>query len=101
MKKAIISSGNKQYVVSEGDIIEVELLKNPGKEVSFEALLVIDGDKVDVGTPKTATKVTAAVLEESKKTEKVVSIRYKAKKRVRKVKGHRQLKTILKVSKIA
>ena len=101
MKKAIISSGDKQYVVSEGDVIEVELLKNPGKEVSFEALLVIDGDKVDVGTPKTATKVTAAVVEESKKDEKVVSIRYKAKKRVRKVKGHRQLKTVLKVSKIA
>lgn len=101
MKKAIISSGNKQYIVSEGDIVEVELLKNPGKEVSLEALLVIDGDKVDVGTPRTETKVTASVLEESKKTEKVISIRYKAKKRVRKVKGHRQLKTVLKVSKIS
>jgi len=101
MKKAIISSGNKQFVVSEGDIIEVELLKNLGDEVSFEALMVIDGDKIDVGTHKTATKVTAAVLEESKKTDKVLSIRYKAKKRVRKVRGHRQLKTVLKINKIA
>jgi large subunit ribosomal protein L21 len=101
MKKAVITSGNKQFLVSEGDIVEVELLKDLGKEVQFEALLVVDGDKVEIGTPMTGTKVTATVLEESKKSDKVVSIRYKAKKRVRKVKGHRQLKTVLKVSKIA
>ena len=101
MKKAVITSGNKQYIVSEGDVIEVELLKNLGKEVQFEALLVVDGDKVEIGTPMTETKVTASVVEESKKSDKVVSIRYKAKKRVRKVKGHRQLKTVLKISKIS
>lgn len=101
MKKAVITSGNKQFLVSEGDIVEVELLKDLGKEVQFEALLVVDGDKVEIGTPMTGTKVTATVIEASKKSDKVVSIRYKAKKRVRKVKGHRQLKTVLKVSKIA
>lgn len=103
MKKAVISSGNKQYLVSEGDIIEIELVKldSKDKKVDFEALMVIDGDKVDIGTPKTSSKVTAEVVEAEKKTDKVTSIRYKSKKRVHTVKGHRQLKTVVKISKIS
>lgn len=101
MKKAVITTGSKQYLVSEGEIIEVELIKNPGKTVSLEALMVIDGDKIEVGAPKTSSKVSAEVLNEDKQTDKVTSIRYKSKKRVHTVKGHRQRKTVLKISKIA
>lgn len=103
MKKAVISSGNKQYLVSEGDIIEVELLNLPenDKKVEFDALLIIDGDNFNIGSPDTSIKVTAEVIEHSKQTDKVTSIRYKAKKRVRAVKGHRQIKTVLKISKIS
>ena len=102
MKKAVIQTGGKQYVVSEGDVLKVELLKDLGKSVDFEALLVIDGDKVDVGAPLVAkAKVTADVIEADKQADKVTSIRYKAKKRVRTVRGHRQHQTILKITKIA
>lgn len=101
-KKAVIQTGGKQYVVAEGDTLAVELLKGADKSVDFEALLVIDGDNTVVGTPVVAkAKVTADVVEADKQADKVTSIRYKAKKRVRTVRGHRQHQTILKIKKIA
>jgi len=101
-KKAVIQTGGKQYVVVEGDTVEVELIKDAGKTVSFDSLLVIDGDTVTVGTPLVdKVKVTAEVVEADVQADKVTSIRYKAKKRVHKVRGHRQHQTVLKVTKIA
>lgn len=101
-KKAIITTGGKQYVVAEGDTIAVELIKDAGKTVSFEPLLTIDGADVQVGAPKVAkAKVTADVVDADKQADKVTSIRYKAKKRVRTVRGHRQHQTVLKIAKIA
>lgn len=100
MKKAIISTGGHQYVVSEGDTIEVELIKDE-KKTSFEPLLVIDGEKVSVGTPVVSgVKVTADIVAQVR-GEKVTAIRYKAKKRVKKVHGHRQHLTQIKITKIA
>jgi len=99
-KKAIISTGGKQYVVSEGDTIDIELISED-KTVSFEPLLVIDGNKVSVGTPSVAgAKVSAQVVAEVR-DDKVTAIRYKAKKRVHKVRGHRQKHTQIKITKIA
>ena len=102
MKKAVISTGGKQYLVTEGATIDVELLKGDDKTHEFEALLVIDGDKVSVGAPLVdKAKVSADVVEADVQADKVTSIRYKAKKRVHKLRGHRQHHTTLKVTKIA
>jgi len=102
MKKAVISTGGKQYLVAEGDTIDVELLKSEDKEVSFEALLLADGDKITVGAPVVDNvKVVASVVESDIQADKVTSIRYKAKKRVHTVRGHRQHHTTLKIAKIA
>jgi len=102
MKKAVIATGGKQYLVSEGETLEVELLKGDDKKVTFTPLLVIDGDTVTVGTPSVdKVKVTAEVVDADVKADKVTAIRYKAKKRVHKVHGHRQHHTVIKVAKIA
>lgn len=101
MKKAVIQTGGKQYLVSEGETIKVELIKNAAKTADFEALLVIDGENVRIGAPTVdKAKVTAEVVESDIQADKVTSIRYKAKKRVRKVRGHRQHQTVLKITKI-
>jgi large subunit ribosomal protein L21 len=101
-KKAVIASGGHQFLVSEGQELEVELLDPNQQSTVFEALLVIDGDTTTVGTPTVAgAKVTADIVEQSVKGEKVVAIRYKAKKRVRKVKGHRQRHSLVKITKIS
>jgi large subunit ribosomal protein L21 len=103
MKKAVIATGGKQYVVAEGDTVTVERLADADKKsVKFDALLVIDGDKVSVGAPLVSgVSVAASVVDAEAKADKVTAIRYKAKKRVHKLHGHRQLQTVLKIDKIA
>jgi len=102
MKKAVIATGGKQYLVQEGETLDVELVKAEKGKVAFDALLVIDGEKVTVGAPLVdKVKVTADVVAEDVQGDKVTSIRYKAKKRVRTVRGHRQHHTTLKIKSIA
>jgi large subunit ribosomal protein L21 len=102
MKKAVIQTGGKQYIVSEGETLEVELIKEPGKSLDFEPLMIIDGDQVQIGKPRVAqAKVVAEIVQSDIQTDKVTAIRYKAKKRVHKVRGHRQHKTVLKITKIS
>lgn len=101
MKKAVIQTGGKQYLVHEGETLKVELLKSDKDKVSFDALLVIDGDTVSVGAPAVdKVQVSADIVAADTQADKVMSIRYKAKKRVKTVRGHRQHQTTLKISKI-
>lgn len=102
MKKAVITTGGKQYLVSEGDEFNVELISSKDNKLSFDPLLTIDGDKVTVGKPTVdGSKVSAEIIEAQLKADKVTAIRYKAKKRVRKVHGHRQNLTKIKITKIS
>jgi large subunit ribosomal protein L21 len=104
MKKAVIQTGGKQYIVQEGETIKVELIKADikAKTVDFQPLLVLDGKDVTIGTPiLDKAKVTAEIVHLDVQADKVTAIRYKAKKRVHKVRGHRQHQTVLKVTKIA
>jgi len=89
--KAVVKIGGKQFIVAEKETLLVDLLQEGTKELTLDALLVIDGDKTTVGTPTVSgVKVTARVVDELVKGDKVRVIRYKAKKRVHKENGHRQ-----------
>lgn len=114
MKKAVIQTGGKQYVVAEGETIRVELIKEDAKadgsrdiqktgaNVSFVPLMVIDGSTVQIGTPSLdKVAVTAEIINNDQQADKVTSIRYKAKKRVHTVRGHRQHQAVIKITKIA
>lgn len=91
MKKAVIKVGGKQFIASEKETLLVDLLPEGTKELTLDALLVIDGDKTTVGTPTVnGVKVTAKVVDELVKGDKIRVIRYKSKKRVHKENGHRQ-----------
>lgn len=101
MKKAVIVSGGHQYLVAKKEQLKVELVGDK-KTLSFEPLLVVDGEKVSVGQPTVkGAKVEAKVVEESVKDDKVTSIRYKAKKRVNKKRGHRQQHSVIEITNIA
>ncbi|HSH55363.1 MAG TPA: 50S ribosomal protein L21 [Candidatus Limnocylindrales bacterium] len=100
MSKAIIATGGKQYIVSEGETLNVELLDTDKKQVTFEPLLVIDGDNVSVGAPVVSGVTVMADILDEVKADKVTSIRYKAKKRVHKLRGHRQRLTPVTITKI-
>lgn len=100
MKKAVIVVKGHQYIVAEKEKLEVELVGD-AKTLKFEPLLVIDGDDVKVGQPVVASaSVEARVLEANVKADKVTAIRYKAKKRVNKTRGHRQQHSIIEITKI-
>lgn len=95
---AIIESGGKQHRVSIGDRVKVELLKAAsGEEVSFVPLMVADGDRVWAGPEGASLKVTAEVLGEGKR-RKVLVFHKKRRKQYKKLRGHRQPFTELKVT---
>lgn len=99
--KAVVKVGGKQYVVTEKETLMVDLLPEGTKELVLDALLVIDGDKTTVGAPAVkGVKVTAKVVEPKVAGEKLRVIRYKAKKRVHKVSGHRQKYSTLQITSI-
>ena len=102
MKKAVILVGGKQYIATEGETLRVDLLPEGTKELETDALLVMDGEKTEVGTPTVkGVKVKAKVVEELVKGEKVRVIRYHSKKRVHKENGHRQKYSLIQIEKIA
>ena len=89
--KAVVKISGKQYIVAEKETLLVDRLPDGTKDLTLDALLVIDGDKTSVGKPTVKdVKVKAKVTKSEVKGDKVVAIRYKAKKRVHKERGHRQ-----------
>jgi large subunit ribosomal protein L21 len=97
---AIIENGNKQYKVSEGDIVKVEKLSaEVGEEVSFNVLMVVGDDGIKTGAEVANAKVTATVTLQDK-AKKIIVFKYKAKKSIRKKQGHRQPFTAVKIEKI-
>lgn len=99
--KAVVKIGGKQFVVTEKETLLVDRLPDGTKELTLDALLVIDGDKTTVGTPTVeGVAVKAKVVEDEVKGDKIRVIRYKAKKRVHKEMGHRQKYSRIEVSSI-
>lgn len=99
--KAVVKISGKQYIVSEKESLLVDLLPEGTKELTLDALLVIDGDKTKVGTPTVkGAVVKARVAEAEVKGDKIRVIRYKSKKRVHKETGHRQKYTKIQISSI-
>ena len=91
MLKAVVKIGGKQFIVAEKETLLVDLLPEGTKELTLDALLVIDGDNTQVGKPTVkGVAVIAKVVEDLVKGDKIRVIRYKAKKRVHKETGHRQ-----------
>ena len=84
-----------------GDVLKVEKLDaEVGAEVSFNVLMVSDGNGVKVGNDVKSAKVTAKV-EAQDKYRKIIVFKYKAKKNERKKQGHRQPFTAVKIEKIS
>jgi len=98
---AIIKTGGKQYKVEPGRFVDVEKLDaEVGDEVSFDALMVVDGDTVQIGDPVVSgVKVAGKVLAQDK-ARKIVVYKYKPKKDYHKKQGHRQPYTRVEITSI-
>src|ERR1700738_3814733 len=89
---AIVETGGKQFRVSEGDVIRTDLIETEvGSSVTFDrVVLAANGDDVTIGAPGVSGRsVTGTVLRQAK-DKKILVFKYKPKKRVRKLNGHRQ-----------
>jgi large subunit ribosomal protein L21 len=99
---AIIETGGKQVRVAEGEVIRTDLVgAEVGSDVTFDkVVLAASGDGVKVGTPTlSGASVTGTVLRVGR-DKKILVFRYKPKKRVRKLNGHRQPFAEVKITKI-
>lgn len=99
---AVIRTGGKQYIVKPGKKIKIEKLnKKEGAEVSFSDVLLLEKNKkVEIGNPALkGVKVLGKVLKQGKDKKKVV-FKYKAKKRYKVKRGHRQPFTEVEITKI-
>lgn len=103
-KFAIIETGGKQYRVSDSDIITIEKLEGDfaiGDEIVFEnVLLTDDGSATNVGLPLIDGVSITGELVDQGLSKKVTVIRYKAKSRYFKKKGHRQPFMKVKITKL-
>ncbi|MBN2058744.1 MAG: 50S ribosomal protein L21 [Candidatus Saganbacteria bacterium] len=98
---AIIETGNKQYKVKQGDIIDVELIEAK-RHVTFDKVLLISVDgKTEIGAPHVkGAKVSAKVLEPLIKDKKVTTFRYKNKTNYHRTIGHRQRYTRVQIEEV-
>ncbi|HNQ79300.1 MAG TPA: 50S ribosomal protein L21 [Acidobacteriota bacterium] len=94
---AIIKTGGKQHKVSVGDKLRVERLNvQPGEEVNFTPILVSADNKVDFNeNGKWIVKATAV---KELKARKVLVFHKKKRKQYKKLRGHRQIYTLIEVS---
>ncbi|OIO45275.1 MAG: 50S ribosomal protein L21, partial [Parcubacteria group bacterium CG1_02_36_42] len=98
----VIKTGGKQYLVSPGQKIKIEKIdKKEGSEISFpEVLLLEKNKKIEIGLPFIkGAKVIGKVVSQGKR-KKVIVFKYKAKKREKTKKGHRQPFTEIEILKI-
>lgn len=99
---AVIKTGGKQYKVSEGEFLKVEKLEGSvGDNIEFAEVLMIGGDKITVGAPLVAGATVSAKIASQGKDKKILVFKSKRRKDSRKLRGHRQHRTVLKIEKIS
>lgn len=103
MKYAIVSINGNQYKVSEGEELLLEGTQaDLGKEVVFgDVVLIVEDKKVLVGTPLVRGAKIVGKVTGYEKGKKLLVLKYRAKSRYRKRKGHRAQFTKVKIEKIS
>jgi len=99
---AVIKTGGKQYKVSEGEFLKVEKLDGEvGDSIEFGEVLMVGGETTVVGAPLVAGASVTAKIAVQGKGKKVLVFKSKKRKGTRKLRGHRQHLTVLKIEKIS
>ncbi|MDZ7665909.1 MAG: 50S ribosomal protein L21 [Desulfotignum sp.] len=100
---AVIRTGGKQYKVQENQILKVEKLAGTeGSEIEFnDVLLYSDGETITLGNPVVENAVVRAHVVEQGRDRKKLVFKYKRRKGYRKMQGHRQQFTQIKIASIS
>src|ERR1700676_2909211 len=98
---AVIRAGGKQYRVAPGDVIRVEkLATGTDGQVDFADVLAVSGGEGQIGKPEAGARVVGEVVEEGR-SPKILVFHYKRKKQYKKLRGHRQSYTAVRITEIA
>ena len=97
---AVIRAGGKQYRVAPGDVIRIEKTPASDGTVEFGDVLAVSAEAGQIGLPKQPARVVGTVVEEGR-SDKVLVFHYKRKKQYKKLRGHRQHFTAVRITEIA
>ena len=100
---AVIRTGGKQYKVHEDQVLKVEKLEgSEGSEIEFnDVLLYSDGETVTLGAPPVENASVKAFIVEQGRSKKQLVFKYKRRKGYRKMRGHRQHYTEIRIDSIS
>ncbi|HEX3321458.1 MAG TPA: 50S ribosomal protein L21 [Terriglobales bacterium] len=96
---AVIRAGGKQYRVAPGDVVRVEKMSGTDGKVEFGDILAVSAGDGHVGRPSDA-RVVGEVVEDGR-SPKILVFHYKRKKQYKKLRGHRQPYTAVRITEIA
>ena len=97
---AVIRAGGKQYRVAPGDVIRVEKTPAANGKVEFTDVLAVSGQEGQIGRPQGDARVVGSVVEEGR-ADKILVFHFKRKKQYKKLAGHRQPFTAVRITEIA
>jgi large subunit ribosomal protein L21 len=97
---AVIRAGGKQYRVAPGDVLRLETQTGNNGKVEFSDVLAVSGGDGQIARPQANALVTGEVLGEGR-GKKVLVFHYKRKKQYKKLAGHRQPFTSVRITEIA
>jgi len=97
---AVIRAGGKQYRVAPGDVIRMETQEDKDGKVEFGDVLAVSAEAGSVLPAGSGALVTGEVVEQGR-GEKILVFHYKRKKQYKKLRGHRQDYTAVRITEIA
>lgn len=101
-KLAVIKTGGKQYLVEEGNVIDIERLEDKDGKIEFTEVLMIDNGKTTkLGAPTVEGAKVSGELMEHFRDDKIIVFKMHRRKRYRRKQGHRQDLTKVKILKIS
>ena len=97
---AVIRAGGKQYRVAPGDVVRMETQEDKDGKIEFSDVLAVSAEAGSVVPPGSGASVTGEVVEQGR-GNKILVFHYKRKKQYKKLRGHRQDFTAVRITEIA
>ena len=101
MATAVIRTGGRQFLVTEGETVRVEKLPgNPGDEVVFGDVLMLGGESPKFGKPTVTGATVKGQILAQERGPKLIVFKFRRRKKYRAKSGHRQSYTAVKITSI-
>jgi large subunit ribosomal protein L21 len=97
---AVIRAGGKQYKVAPGDVIRVEKVNGTDGQVEFGDVVAVSSEAGSLTKPGSEARVTGEIVEQGRGA-KILVFHYKKKKQYKKLRGHRQDFSAVRITEIA